>query len=138
MSYTVSITRNDIPSDDKQAWDAMEKLYANDNGQSAEDFVDLINKFTERYPCICDLPDDKVDDGVWSDGQLVNNAGDKITTIGVVYSQVENVIPFVIDTSNKFGFVVFDGQTGQIFRPDTDNNGVREVKKKGFWNRLFG
>lgn len=117
MSYTVTITRNDIPNDDKQAWDYIETLYAAESEKSSPDFVNLIEKLTEKYPCICDLPDDLVDDGVWSDGPLVNNAGDKITTIGVVYSQVENVIPFVIETANRMGFVVFDGQTGSIARP---------------------
>lgn len=118
MSYTVSITRNDIPKDDNQAWKIMNELHINDNGQPSKDFVDLIKQLTEKYPCICDLPDDKVDDGVWSDGPLINNAGDKITTLGVVYSQVENVIPFVIKTSNNLGFVVFDDQTGLISRPN--------------------
>ena len=136
MSYTISITRNDIPRDDKQAWKFMEKLYSNDNGQHSKDFVDLVKKLTEKYPCICDLPDDKVDDGVWSDGPLVNNAGDKITTIGVVYSKVEQVIPFVIETSNNLGFVVFDNQTGLISRPH--NEATLESDKKGFWSRLFG
>lgn len=138
MSYTVSITRNDIPKDDKQAWKLMEELYQNDNGQPSKDFVDLIKKLTEKHPCICDLPDDKLDDGVWCDGPLVNNAGDKITTIGVVYSQVENVIPFIIETSNNLGFVVFDGQTGLISRPCMNMTYKIEPAKKGFWSRLFG
>lgn len=138
MSYNVSITRNDIPGDDKQAWKFIEELYNNDNGQPSRDFVDLIRKLTEKYPCISDLPDDKVDDGVWSDGPLVNNAGDKITTIGVVYSQVENVIPFVIEVSNNLGFVVFDDQTGLIWRPDKNGATSNKPDKKGFWSRLFG
>jgi len=135
MSYNISITRSDIPKDDKLAWKYMEELYNNDNGKASSDFLELIKKLTERYPCICDLPDDKVDDGVWSDGPLVNNAGDKITTIGVVFSQVESVIPFIIETSNNLGFSVFDGQIGKIFRPL--NHGVKS-EKIGFIKRLFG
>ena len=117
MSYIVSITRNDIPANDGLAWIHMESLYNNDSGDPAPDFVELINKLKGKYPCICDLPDDEVDDGAWSDGPLVNNAGKNITTLGVVFSQVENVIPFLIKTSNQMGFVVFDGQTGIISRP---------------------
>ncbi len=117
MSYTVSITRSDIPANDDLAWKQMENLYNNDSGEHAPDFVELINKLKEKYPCICDLPDDEVDNGVWSDGPLVNNAGKDITTLGVVFSQVENVIPFLIKTANQMGFVVFDGQTGIISRP---------------------
>ena len=138
MSYTVSITRNNIPQDDTEAWKHMEELYKNDSGKSSKDFIDLINRLTETYPCICDLPDDKIDDGVWSDGPLVNNAGDQITTIGVVYSQVEDVIPFVIETCNGLGFVVFDGQSGTISRPGIKKNGPSKNDKKGFWDRLLG
>jgi len=113
----------------------MEELYNTDNGQSSKDFIDLIKKLTEKYCCICDLPNEKVDDGVWSDGPLVSNAGNKITTLGVVLSQVDNVIPFIIETSNNLGFVVFDGQTGSIFRPSQNNI---KPKKKRFWSKVFG
>lgn len=138
MSYTISITRNDIPKDDKQAWRHLEELYINDNGNPSDDFVVLIKKLTEKYPCICTLPDDQIDEGVWSDGPLVSNAGNKITTLGVVYSQVDNVVPFIIGTSNNLGFVVFDGETGIISRPSINQTQETESNKKGFWNRLFG
>lgn len=139
MSYTISITGNDVPKDDKLAWKYMEDLYNNDSGKASEEFIELIKKLTEKYPCICDLPDDKIDDGVWSDGPLVNNAGDKITTLGVVFSQVENVIHFIIETSNNLGFVVFDGQSGIIHRPRQNEEQISDkIEKKGFLSRLFG
>jgi len=53
----------------------------------------------------------------------------------VVLSQVDNVIPFIIETSNNLGFVVFDGQTGSIFRPSQNNI---KPKKKRFWSKVFG
>lgn len=107
MSYIVSITRNDVPKNDKQAWQYLEELSKNDSGNSATDFVELIKKFTATYPCICDLPDDQVGDGVWSDGPLVNNAGENITTLGVVFSQVENVMPFLIEISKPIRLCYF-------------------------------
>ncbi|WP_320051677.1 hypothetical protein [uncultured Acetobacteroides sp.] len=137
MSYNISITRNDVPADDKQAWEYVEALYNADSGEPSADFVELIKKLTEKFPCICDLPDDEVDDGVWSDGPLVNNAGDRITVLGVVFSQVENVIPFVIETSNRLGFVVFDYQTETISRPSGSVNHSSKPSSKGFWQRLF-
>ena len=138
MSYTISITRNDIPKNDKQAWKFLEEIYQTDSGKPSKDFIDLIKRLTKKYPCICDLSEAQVDDGVWSDGPLVNNAGDKITTLGVVYSQVENVIPFIIETSNTLGFVVFDRQTGLINRPNKDITLDNKSNKKGFWSSLFG
>jgi len=116
----------------------MNELSEKDNGEPANDFVELIKKFTEKYPCICDLSDDKIDDGVWSDGPLINNAGNDVTTLGVVFSQVENVIPFVIEIANKNGFVVFDGQIDKIFRPDIVEAVKSKPEQKGFWKKLFG
>jgi hypothetical protein len=133
MSYNISITRNDIPKDDRLAWNTVKELYDNDNGEASEDFTNLINQLTQKFPCITTLPDDQIDDGVWSDGPLINNAGNNITTLGVVFSQIENVIPFVIETANRNGFVVFDYQSHQIFRPQNSDS-----DKPSFWSKLFG
>ncbi len=123
MSYTVSITRNDISPNDQIAWQQVEKLDEQENGESSPDFISLINKLTERYPCICDLPEDDVDEGVWSDGPLIDNAGKNITILAIVYSQVDQVLPFLIETANQMGFVVFDYQEEKIYRPIAFNNG---------------
>jgi hypothetical protein len=119
MSYNVTISRNNISSDDKQAWADLNSLYEKEDleTEQGQDFLDLIEKLKATFPYICDLPDDEVDDGVWSDGPLSNNAGKDLTTLGVVWSQVDNAIPFLIKTANENGFVVFDSQTGIISRP---------------------
>lgn len=120
MSYNVTISRNNISTDNKQAWVNLDMLYEKEDmaTEQAADFLALIEKLKEKFPCICDLPKDKVDDGVWSDGPLSNNAGKDLTTLGVVFSQVDNVIPFLIKTANENGFVVFDPQTSIISRPE--------------------
>jgi hypothetical protein len=87
MSYTVSITRNNVPAQNRQAWQYLDGLFEKESGPAASDYILLIDQLREKYPCICDLPDDLVDEGVWSDGPLVNNAGKDITTLGVVYSK---------------------------------------------------
>ena len=120
MSYIVSITKSDLPSSDKEAWSYLEELqknYFNTTNESAQIFLDLLSDLTEKYPCICDLPDDKIDDGVWSDGPLKNNAGKEMMSLGVTFSNVNNVIPFLIQKANKLNLTVFDTQTGQIHRP---------------------
>ncbi len=145
MSYTVTITRNNISQSDEKAWAELDELYEKEDAQNEQsaDFLDLIEKLQSKFPCICDLPDDEVDDGVWSDGPLSNNAGKNLTTLGVVYSQVDTVIPFLIKTANENGFVVFDSQSGKISRPKDFGNSSKEAnlplqETKSFWKRLFG
>ena len=149
MSYNLTISRNNISSDDKQAWADLDSLYEKEDlaTEQGQDFLDLIEKLKAKFPCICDLPDDEVDDGVWSDGPLSNNAGKDLTTLGVVWSQVDNAIPFLIKTANEKGFVVFDSQTGIISRPQSktssvakksDDSNSTNVKPKSFWDKLFG
>ncbi len=132
MSYIISITRKNIPNADKEAWKYLDMLKETESNKSATDFIDLINKFLTKYPCICNLTDNELEEGVWSDGPLIDNAGENVTTLGLVNSSVENTLKFVIETSNNLGFVVFDYQTGIISRPGKSNN-----KEKSFLKRLF-
>lgn len=136
MSYNVTLTRNAIPADDKEAWNYLQELQEQENDEQSQDFLDLVEKLKEKYPCICDLPDEEIDNGVWSDGPLSNNVGKNLTTLGMVYSAVEIVMPFLIETANQNNFVVFDYQSEMIFRPALSID--EKVQKKSFWNRLFG
>ena len=58
MSYTIAITRSDIPQDDDAAWEYVGELTENDSDEPSEDFIGLLEKLMERYPCICDEEDD--------------------------------------------------------------------------------
>jgi hypothetical protein len=117
MSYNVTILRKDIPADNDAAWTHCDQLLRQETGEQAPDFLDLVEQFKQRFPCICDLPDDLVDDGVWSDGPLSNNAGKNVTTVGMVYSKVDIALPELIRIAVTNGFVVFDFQSGDIYRP---------------------
>lgn len=116
MSYTITFTRNTIPANNNEAWKYLEKLQEQETDEQSEDFLDLIEKFKEKFPCICDLSDDEIDAGVWSDGPLSNNAGKNLTTLGIVSSAVETVMPFLVKIANENNFVVFDYQSRKIFR----------------------
>jgi hypothetical protein len=59
------------------------------------------------------LPDDQVDDAVWSDGPLINNFGYRVAVLGL--SSVE-ALPFLINTATAKGCIVFDWQDGKIHR----------------------
>lgn len=69
-------------------------------------FRKLYDRLTMKYPRICTLSDDL--DGVWSDGPLWNDLGDRAAVLGVVYSRVEEVLPFLLKTANDLGLVVFE------------------------------
>ena len=63
-----------------------------------------------------DLPDDRVDDGVWSDGPLLNDASGPLFYLGVVGGFVEDVVPFVARIAAEHRLVCFDHQGGKRLR----------------------
>jgi hypothetical protein len=81
MSYNVAIALADVPSSDASAWAVLDDAI-DAKGPVAPVFDELLANLTKRYPCICDLPDEQVDDGVWSDGPLRNNLGHRASVLG--------------------------------------------------------
>jgi hypothetical protein len=116
MSYNVAICTPPVLADDAAAWKALDDLI-DAQGVVPPVFKALHDQLTSKYPCICDLPDDKVDDGVWSDGPLWNNFGHRVAMLGMVYSRVEEVLPFLVQTANALGLTVFDWGGPTIHRP---------------------
>jgi hypothetical protein len=116
MSYNVAICLPPVPVEDGVAWTDIDRL-ADCEGDAAPEFVDLHAALTARYPCICGLSDADVDGGVWSDGPLLNNFGARAAVIGIVYSRVDEVLPFVVEAATSRGMVVFDWATQQVHRP---------------------
>jgi hypothetical protein len=116
MSYNVACIPP-IPSDDRVAWDTLDGLI-DQQGTPPPIFRELHDMLTARCPCICALPDDKLDDeGVWSDGPLWNNFGLRAAVLGIIWSRVEEVLPFVVRTANSLGFTVFDWGGPTVYRP---------------------
>lgn len=116
MSYNFAICLPPVPLDDGGAWEYIDRL-AECSGDAAPEFVDLHAVLTARYPCICSLSDADVDDGVWSDGPLINDFGMRAAVIGIVYSRVDQVLPFVVEAATSRGMVVFDWVTRRVHRP---------------------
>ena len=121
MSYSVGIQLGPIPSDPTIAFEQFSGLAdaLSIDDQPSSTFIAIHDDLTARFPCICDLPDDEIDDGVWSDGPLINNFGDQVAVIAFSYSTVETVLPFVIEVAHQHGGTVFDGQTSTVYRPDS-------------------
>jgi len=117
MSYNVVICTPPIPTDDASAWAGIDELIGSE-GLPPSVFRQLHDTLTVRYPCICTLPDDTVDElGVWSDGPLWNDFGHRAAVLGIVHSRVEEVLPFLIETANGLGLSVFDWSGPNIYRP---------------------
>lgn len=115
MSYIIFITRNNIPDNNADAWEYLWEMKAKERRVKSPDFSALIEKFKLKFPCICEL--ENPDAGIWSDGPLANNAGENVTTLGLIYPAVEEAFPILMDIAISEGFVIFDDQMGLIFRP---------------------
>lgn len=114
------ICRQPVPNDDQSAWKYVDKLtgeYYDDERKVPSDFIELYNLLTEKYPCLDSLPEEEIDEGVWSDAPLINNFSHDLAILGVSYSFAGDVIPFIKKTANKKGFVFFDPQEDSISRP---------------------
>ena len=116
MSYNVAIVIPPVPADDAAAWAGLDAVIEKEGPRPAV-FQQLHDRLTAKYPCICSLPDEEVDDGVWSDGPLINNFSLRAAVLGMSHSRVEEVLPFLVKTAKDLKLVVFDWATETIHRP---------------------
>jgi len=105
-----------IPDEDEKAWQMLDALI-DAKGEAPEVFRKLHDRLTAKYPCISTLSDDEVDEGVWSGGPLWNDFGHRAAVLGMVYSRVAEVLPFLVKTANDLDLVVFDWAGPSIYRP---------------------
>ena len=120
MSYNLAVWEGPPPSTDEEAVAEFERLQARYMSGTTEQPSPAIRAFvaaiTSEYPDIVDLPDDRVDDGVWSDGPLLSDASGPLFYFGVVGSFVEDVVPFVTRIAAEHRLVGFDPQEGKCLR----------------------
>jgi hypothetical protein len=115
MSYNVAIVIPPVPSDDSVAWEVLDGLIEQQGPRPAV-FQELHDRLTAKYPCMCSVPDEEIDNTVWSDGPLIDNFGHRAAVLGMSYSRVEEVLPFLVATANALGLVVFDWATARVHR----------------------
>jgi hypothetical protein len=115
MSYNVAIIIPQVPANDAEAWTVVDGLIEQQGPRPAV-FQELHDWLTARYPCMCTVPDDQIDGMVWSDGLLINNFLHRAAVLGMSYSRVEEVLPFLVETANAMGLVVFDWATKRVYR----------------------
>jgi hypothetical protein len=115
MSYNIAIVVPPVPADDRDAWACLDD-WIGQQGEIASVFRTLHDRLTSTFPCLSSLSDDEIDEGVWSDGPLIHNFGQRAAVLGISYSRVDEVLPFVIETANDLGLIVLDWTTETIHR----------------------
>ena len=60
-----------------------------------------------KYPCICDLPDEQLDEGAWVDGPLIDNFTHRAAILGIAPTRIGEVLPSLIETATAMGLTVF-------------------------------
>ncbi len=117
MSFNLAFWVGDAPADDLAAIATFQRQYAehmrDDRHDPAPALLAFLADVTRTFPDLVDLPDDQVDDGVWSDGPLTNNASGPMLYLGIVWSRVDDVVPVLVERARTHGLVVFDPQAGK-------------------------
>ena len=116
MSFTFAVVVPPVAADDRQAWAELDGLIAQPGPPPAV-FHTLLSRLTARYPDPARVPDELIDDCVWSDGPLEGNLGHRATVLGIVWSRAEEAFPFVVETATGLGLTVFDWRSDGIHRP---------------------
>jgi hypothetical protein len=119
MSYNIGIIKHNLPKDFAKACALFEKFADSD----APDTIDPVylkfhDEITKIFPCICSLPDNEVDNGVWCDGPLIGNFKTNGPVIGFVFSKVEEALPVVVESALKMGLCVLDWQAEMVYTPN--------------------
>ena len=114
-SYTFAVCNAALPEGYKAAEEEAFRLQEQPEPDPAV-FHELIDRLTARYPCICDPTRADSDDGPWCSGPLRQKRYTRATVLGLIFSRVDEVLPFVIETATAMGLTVVDWQTGQVHR----------------------
>ena len=94
--------------------------YYEDKREAHPKLKELHDTLTEKYPCICTLSDEEIDDGVWSDGPLINNFSGDLAMVAFSYNRTDELLPYIIEKAKGIGITTFDHQTKLIHRPTKD------------------
>lgn len=121
MSYTVELILNSLPQNSQKAWGEIERLreaYYEDGQKPHNSYREFLKSIQTSYPCLCSYADNdpSVEESPWADGPLINNFNHTMGMLAIVFSKVNEVLPFIIETAKRFNITVADAQTGEIYR----------------------
>jgi hypothetical protein len=120
MSYSLVFSRTPIPSDDDEAFSWVRKqldVYRSDSRPPHPQLKLLHDVLTDKYPCLCDLPDEHIAEAVWCSGPLIDRFSHNLAVVSVAFTRLEEVMPFIVAAALRLGCAVFDLQGKMIYRP---------------------
>ena len=114
MSYDVAIVIPPIPLDDAEAWAALDG-FIEEQGPRPAVFQELHDRLTARYSCMrpCQTIRSTTRSGATGRSSMTSCTA---AVLGVSYSRVEEVLPFLVETAIGLGLVVFDYCSETIYR----------------------
>ena len=101
----------------------------------------ILQKFLEEmlqeYPMqksrLDSIEDEEVfDDDIWLDDPTTS-VHSEMSVLGISSGYVEEVMPQLVKTANKYNLVVFDDQEGIIYRPNKKSEPLNKKK----WYQFF-
>ncbi len=116
MSFTMAVWVGSKPASDAEAEREFSRLHAQyftTKCEPAPEILAFIAAATARFPDLIALSDDDVDDSVWSDGPLINNASGPIFYFGLCRHGVDTALPFLVELARTQGLAGFDPQSGR-------------------------
>lgn len=116
MSYTFAVCNATLPKEYKAAEEEAFRLQDEPEPNPAV-FHELIDQLTARYACISDPTCTHPDDGPWCSEPMRQKSYNRATVLGLIFSRVDEVLPFVIETATSIGLTIVDWQTGKVHRP---------------------
>jgi hypothetical protein len=133
MSYTVEIISELASADNTAVLQYLDRIDEEDAyGEPTPAVLEFYKKVAARFPCITENPE-----GPWADGPLINNFRHPVTTLGISFSRVAEVLPWLIAAANAAGFTLYDPQDDVIHRPGGSSRVLREqepaVERKPWW-----
>ncbi|GAB2899657.1 hypothetical protein ACCI51_18210 [Microbulbifer echini] len=117
MSYNIAVVNFKLPENFEEAVALVNSMTDMDVPEIASIYKEFHDEVTKAFPCLCSLPDDEIDNGVWCDGPLINNFTVKAPVIGFSYSKVEEALPVVGNLALKMGLSVLDWQASKVYNP---------------------
>jgi hypothetical protein len=117
VSYTIAIVNFRLPERFQDACDLIDGLVGQDTDQVEPVFQRFYDEVTKLYPCLLSLSDDELEQGVWSDGPLINNFKVKVPVVGFVYSKAQEAAPAVCHLALSMGLSILDWQSGLVRNP---------------------
>ena len=123
MSYVLQIWEQaegcPAPASVEAADQLLSLLHDTSSSQNPK-FVQLAQRLTARFPCICSPEAEKLPESkwAWSDGPLDGEAESAVFGLGLNSDMLDKVRPFVVQQAKSLGLNVMDEQAGEVFLAD--------------------